>query len=54
MELSLEGVQINCAFHDDSLIFDDLVGRQKFQKFGLAYKEIASANRRRHLCVMPL
>ena len=54
MKLPLEVVQINCAFHDDLLIFDDLVGLQKFEKFGLAYKELASASRRRHLFVMPL
>ena len=47
-------VHINCAYHDDSSIFDDLVGCQKFQKIGLAYKDIVSATHRRNFCEMPL
>ena len=46
-------VHINCAYHDDSSIFDDFMGRQKFQKHGLAYKDIVSATRC-NLCVIPL
>ena len=47
-------VHINCAYHDDSSIFDDFMGRQKFQKIGLAYKDIVSATHLRNLYVMPL
>ena len=54
MGLTLEVLHISCARHDDSLIFDDLVGLQKCQKFGLAYKEIVSANCPRNLSVIPL
>ena len=32
MKLPLEVVQINCAFHDDSLIFDDFCGSSKISK----------------------
>ena len=54
MKHLLEIVHINCAYHDDSSSFDDFMGRQKFQKIGLAYKDIVSATHRRNLCVMPL
>ena len=46
----LSGVMhINCAYLDDSSTFDDLEGRQNFQKIGLAYKDIVSAT---HVCLM--
>ena len=51
----LSGVlHINCAYHDDSSIFDDSVGRQKFPKIGLVYKDIVSATHWHNLCVKPL
>ena len=49
----LSGVMyINCAYHDDSSFFDDLLGRQKFQRIGLAYKYKVSATHWHNLSVM--